>query len=178
MTFRPLDIPKLSGGKSTQVAVTMSTNSGTGRVRKLNRIVFRTQHLKACCFLRTDELVKVEIGDGEDSGKIRISPNGNFRVSYAGGGKTEPARERALSIVLPPLPGQKPQASSATPVRFTEAEWEIIIDLPSWAIGDAAAAGTEPPEQNSTSPFPPGKPYRISAPSSAAVLKERGVVGA
>ena len=88
-------------------------------------------------FWKNGAKVGVQIGSGNDAGKIRIVPNGPHQIRFMG-----PHAEKAGAVTLQfPLPQSIPSSgepSSEPEFDYTD-DW-LEITLPAWRPGNAAAA--------------------------------------
>lgn len=169
MTWKTLEAPARSGSVSKNFVLTMSANAAKAGKPPSVRIVLRPDRLD-CAWLKKGASVKVDLGEAEDVGRLRISENGPFLVTRVGGGqKNGSADVHPLQIIISKLPGQAAGAFKAMPVNFTvSGPRALIIDLPYWAISAERTPANDPK----------GAPFKLGAPSHAAVNRERGVPGA
>lgn len=142
------------------VAVGMSCNGAGKRYQPWTSILIRPEQV-GLPWIAKGAMAKVQIGNGQDAGKLRISAKGPFSFRAAAGKST---------ALLLRIPGLQNHANGAQPLRavsYTISDLSIIIDLPGWALGSTTQ---QPPVATAT-----GAPFKLGAPSHADVLRGKGV---
>lgn len=171
MTWTSLaPLNKAHGSSSLKLPVSVSANGADGRFQPWLQVSFRPALLDVD-FLNVGQSIDVQLGQGADAGKLRISAGGSFIIQSAGAGRSRDA-EGLTVLRMPALSGQSKLKFSPTPVRHSlekVASEALIIELPRWAC---------PAEQttSSASAEPSGaaaKPFKMSSPSHAEVLASR-----
>jgi hypothetical protein len=147
--------------KTAEIAMGISTNGAGGRFAQTLRFLFRPSALNLT-WLQTGETVKVELGTGEDSGFLRITPNGPHTLRSP---PTKTSRH-ASTLKIPAPPRMHPQKRPLEAADYKIAGGGgIVITLPAWCLSHAPAA-------SKPAPAPTG-PYKIGAPSHAEVITNR-----
>jgi hypothetical protein len=156
-------------------AVILPPVRGMGKKGSRTVLTFRTGFMeKKPAFLKFNAKVTAQFGTGVDAGYLRLIAGSISVIKYAGGGQSTEGGERALCLMLAPLPWLPLGNYRRSPCEFVvNDDGSMIIDLPDWAIPKASANAVPAAQAGA-----PNGPYKMGAPSHVEVLKGRGVPGA
>ena len=155
---------KVSAGKTQAAvsAVSASSNGSGGRYRHWLAFRLRQEFFKMD-WLRAGARVDVAIGRGEHAGALRILSGSDFVLLNSTGRNKDP-NKAVVVLRLPAMAGQSAAKFKARALSFEVAGGGIVIH-----ISELLTRGSPAEAQPSAS----GAPFKMSAPSHAAVLTDR-----
>lgn len=155
MSWSPIEPPALGAGTRTSTAVTLSLLADSKRYAPAMRLVIRTDRIAgADKWLRHGSTIAVLAGHGDHAGRMRLTRDGGFLITNAGGR----GKDGTVALRLPVPKGVTLGRKHPTPCEIEHGEGWLEFVLPTWA---RTATNAAPPARHI------GISERIADPTTA-----------